>query len=144
MSWKTSCGTLFVAAACLAGCDSGESSKSEQEREHTSSPAAQLVRSFYAAANDAAGAKACRLLTDAGIQTVVRVSTRSDCVRTVNGFQAGSFDTGEDELVEIEGVDEAEDGFDVDAVVKGRSEGTYSVVRRNGRLLIDGFETEEG
>lgn len=143
MSWKASCGIL-LGLVFAAGCSSGESSKSEGEGEHATSPAAQLVRSFYAAANDADGATACGLLTDDGIRTVVQVATRTDCVRTVNGFQGGSFDTGKDELVEIEGVDEGNDGFDVDAVVKGRSEGTYSVVRRNDRLLIDGFKAKEG
>lgn len=139
---KLSCG-LLIAAFCLAGCDS-DKSESQQERERADSPAAQLVRSFYEAANDADGTRACGLLTDAGIRTVVRVKTRADCVTTVNGFQAGSFENDEGELVEIEGVEEGEDGFDVDAVVKGRTEGTYDVVRRGGRLLIDGFRPEEG
>jgi len=139
---KTMCGIVLV-AVCLAGCDSG-GSESEQERERADSPAAQLVRHFYEAANDADGTEACGLLTDTGIRTVVRVKTRADCVNTVDGFQAGSFEADEGELVEIEGVDEGEAGFDVDAVVKGRTEGTYSVVRRGGRLLIDGFKSKEG
>ena len=143
MTRKTSCGIL-LAVLCLAGCDSGGSSKSEQEREHASSPAAALVRQFYDAANDADGARACGLLTDAGIRTVVRVKTRAECIRTVGGFAHGSFETEKGELVEIEGVDESHDGFDVDAVVKGRTAGTYAVVRRNGGLLIDGFTPEEG
>lgn len=139
---KTTCGVVLL-AVCLAGCDSG-GSESEQEREHTDSPAAELVRHFYKAANDADGTEACGLLTDTGIRTVVRVKTRADCVRSVDGFQAGSFETDEGDLVEIEGVDEDEEGFDVEAVVKGRSEGTYTVVRRGGRLLIDGFKPHEG
>ena len=134
---------FVIAALCLAGCDSG-GSESEQEREGSDSPAAQLVRQFYDAANDADGSKACGLLTDAGIRTVVRVKTRPDCLRTVDNFQRGSFEPADGELVEIEEVEENEDGFDVDAVVKGRTEGKYSVVRRNGRLLIDGFKSEEG
>jgi hypothetical protein len=143
MTRKTSCGIL-LAVLCLAGCDSGGSSESEQEREHASSPGAALVRQFYDAANDADGASACGLLTDAGIRTVVRVKTRAECIRTISGFAQGSFETDKGELVEIEGVDENHDGFDVDAVVKGRTTGTYAVVRRNGRLLIDGFSPEEG
>jgi hypothetical protein len=142
MSAKVSCG-LLIAALCLAGCGS-DKSESEQEGEHADSPAAQLVRHFYEAANDANGTEACGLLTEAGIRTVVRVKTRDECIRTVDGFEAGSFESDEGELVEIEEVDEDEDGFDVDAVVKGRTEGAYSVVRRGGRLLIDGFKSEEG
>ena len=142
MSSKVSCG-LLAAALCLAGCGS-DKSESEQEREHADSPAAQLVRDFYEAANDANGTQACGLLTEAGIRTVVRVKTRDECIRTVDAFQTGSFENEDGELVEIEGVEQGEDGFDVDAVVKGRTEGTYSVVRRGGRLLIDGFKSDEG
>jgi len=143
MTRKTSCGIL-LAVLCLAGCDSGGSSESAQEGEHASSPAAAVVRQFYDAANESDGTKACGLLTDSSIPTVVRVQTRAECVRTINGFEPGSFETDKGELVDIEGVDESDDGFDVDAVVKGRTAGTYSVVRRNGRLLIAGFSPEEG
>jgi len=143
MTRKTSCGIL-LAALCLAGCDSGGSSESEQEGEHANSPAAAVVREFYDAADESNGAKACSLLTDAALPTVVRVKSRPECVRTINGLTEGSFERDEGELVEIEGVDESGDGFDVDAVVKGRTAGTYSVVRRNGRLLIAGFSSEEG
>ena len=93
---KTMCGIVLVAMVCLAGCDSG-GSESEQERERADSPAAQLVRHFYEAANDADGTEACGLLTDTGIRTVVRVKTRADCVNTVDGFQAGSFEADEGE-----------------------------------------------
>lgn len=140
---KTTCGIVLLAVVFVAGCDSG-GSESEQEREHADSPAAQLVRHFYEAANDADGTEACGLLTDTGIRTVVRVKTRAECIQTVDGFEAGSFETDEGDLVEIEGVDENEEGFDVDAVVKGRTEGTYTVVRHGGGLLIDRFTSEEG
>jgi len=143
MTRKTSCGIL-LAVLCLAGCDSNGSSESEQAREHGNSPAAAVVRQFYDAANDADGTKACDLLTESGIRTVVRVKTREDCIHTVGGFARGSFESNKGELVEIEGVDESADGFDVDAVVKGRTEGTYAVIRRHGRLLIDGFQAKEG
>src|SRR3954451_11275530 len=143
MTRKTSCGIL-LAVLCLAGCDSGGSSGSEQESEHASSPAAAVVRQFYDAANESDGTKACGLLTDAAIPRVVRVKTRAECVSTISGFAQGSFERKKGELVDIEGVDESGDGFDVDAVVKGRTAGTYSIVRREGRLLIDGFSPEEG
>jgi hypothetical protein len=137
MWWKASCGVV-AAAVCLAGCGS------ERERERSDSPAAQVVRDFYEAANDADGQEACALLTDAGIRTVVRVKSRAECVGTVGAFQRGSLEVENGELVEIEGVAQGEDGFDVDAVITGRTEGTYTVVRRNGRLLIDGFASKEG
>ena len=142
MASRVSCG-VAIAALFLAGCGS-EKSESEQEREHADSPAAQVVRHFYEAANDADGREACGLLTDAGIRTVVRVKSRAECVGAVDAFERGSFESDEGDLVEIEGVDENEDGFDVDAVVKGRTEGTYTVTRRGGRLLIDGFRSKEG
>jgi hypothetical protein len=65
-------------------------------------------------------------------------------METVGGFAPGSFETDKGELVEIEGVDESGDGFDIDAVVKGRTAGTYAVIRRDRELLIDGFTPEEG
>jgi len=142
MPWK---GAAWVAVGvlALAGCDSGDS-ESERESEGSDSPAARLVREFYDAANDSAGAKACALLTDKGIRTVVHVTTRSGCVRTISSLTPGSFESKDGELVEVEGAEEAEGGFHVDAVVKGRSEGVFTVIHRNGRLAIDGFESEEG
>ena len=131
-------GTLLV-----AGCNSGES-EAEKEREGSESPAAKVVHEFYDAANEADGEKACSLLTPNGVRSVVRVPTRPACVRTVNALARGSFESDEGELVDVEGVEERDDGFDVEAVVKGRSEGVFSVVERNGRLVIDGFESEEG
>ena len=127
----------------LAGCDSGES-EADKEREGSDSPAARVVQEFYDAANEADGDHACALLTANGIRTVVRVPTHRACVRTVDALAPGSFESDEGELVEVEGVEEHGDGFDVAAVVKGRSEGVFSVVKRNGRLVIDRFESEEG
>jgi hypothetical protein len=142
MSWKGASWTAIVVLA-VAGCDSGKS-ESEQEREGATGPAAAAVREFYDAANDSAGEKACALLTTRGVRTVARVKSRQECVRTINGLTPGSFESDEDELVDIEGVEEAGDGFDVEAVVKGRSEGAFSVVEQNGKLLIDGFTSDEG
>jgi hypothetical protein len=135
------CGVIAVLG--LPACDSG-GSEAERERESSDAPAAQTVRAFYAAADKAEGEQACALLTANGIRTVVRVATRAACVRTIDGFAPGSF-TGEDgELLEVEGVEERGEGFDVEAVVKSRSAGVYSVVKRDGRLLIERFEPEEG
>ena len=142
MSWRWAI-CAVIAVLGLSACDSG-SSEAEQERKNDDSPAAETVRAFYAAADDAAGEKACALLTVGGIQTVVRVQTRTACIRTIDGFAPGSFRNEDGELLEVEGVEEHGDGFDVEAVVKGRSGGIYSVVERDGRLLIDGFEPEEG
>jgi hypothetical protein len=142
MSWRwTVCAVIAVLG--LPACDSG-SSEAEKDPEGAKAPAAQTVRAFYEAADEAAGEQACALLTAGGIQTVVRVQTRSACVRTIDGFAHGSFSNEDGELLEVEGVEEHGDGFDVEAVVKGRTAGVYSVVKRNGRLLIDGFEPEEG
>jgi hypothetical protein len=142
MSWGWAICAVVVVLG-LPACDSG-SSEAEKERESVKAPAAQTVRAFYEAADDAAGEQACALLTAGGIQTVVRVQTRTACVRTIDGFAPGSFSNKDGELLEVEGVEEHGDAFDVEAVVKGRSGGVYSVVKRNGRLLIDGFEPEEG
>src|SRR4051794_383611 len=142
MPWKRAAWAALGVLA-LAGCDSG-GSESGRERDGADSPAARVVREFYDAANDSAGPKACALLTADGIRTVVHVATRNDCVRTINGLTPGSFESKEGELVEVEGAAEAEGGFHVDAVVKGRSEGVFTVIRRQGRLAIDGFESEEG
>jgi hypothetical protein len=142
MSWRWA-GCAVIAVLALPACDSG-GFKAEKERESVKAPAAQTVRAFYKAADDAAGEQACALLTVSGIQTVVRVQTRTACVRTIDGFAPGSFSNEDGELLEVEGVEEHGDGFDVEAVLKGRSGGVYSVVKRNGRLMIAGFEPEEG
>ena len=137
-------GALAAAALCLAGCDSGKK-ESERERESSNAPAAQVVRSFYDAANHAAGEKACALLTDGGVRSIVHQSSRPACIRTINALEPGSFDDRDGELLAIEGVEEdGADAFAVDAALKGRSGGTYRVVRRNGMLLIDGFQSDEG
>jgi hypothetical protein len=144
MSSKVVCAAFAAAVLSLAGCDSGES-KSEHEGESASAPAAQTVRDFYDAANRSAGKDACALLTDNGIRTVVRAASRASCVSTIDGLDEGSFEAKEGELLDIEGVDESGgDSFEVDAALKGRSGGTFHVVKRDGRLLIDGFEPEEG
>lgn len=133
-----------VAVLGLPACDSA-GSEAEQEGENADAPAAQTVRAFYDAADDAAGEKACALLTENGIRTVVHVKTRAACVRTISGFSPGSFTGKDGEILEVEGVEErGDDAFGVEGVVKGRSAGVYSVVRRDGGLLIDGFEPEEG
>ena len=133
----------ILAAVCVGGCDSGES-ESEHESESANAPAAQTVRDFYDAANRSSGEDACALLTRRGVRSVVHVASRPACIRTIDAFDPGSFESEEGDLVEIEGVDERGEGFDVDAVVKNRTAGTYSVVRRGGRLLIDAFKPEEG
>jgi hypothetical protein len=144
MSSKVVCAAFAAAVLALAGCDSGES-EAEHEGESANAPAAQTVRDFYDAANRSAGKDACGLLTENGIRTVVRAPSRAACVSTIDSLDKGSFEAKEGELLDIEGVDESgEDGFDVDAALKGRSGGTFHVVKRDGRLLIDGFEPEEG
>jgi hypothetical protein len=131
---------LAVAAVLLAGCES-KGSEAEREGESANSPAAQTVRSFYDAADRSAGREACDLLTVGGMKRIVHVSSRAACVRTIDAFAPGSFSN----VLRVEGVEEHGDGaFSVDAALKGRSGGTYSVIRRNGRLLIDGFESDEG
>jgi hypothetical protein len=142
MSWRWAV-CAVVAVVGLPACDSG-SSEAEKERASADAPAAKTVRAFYAAADDAAGEKACALLTPNGIQAVVRVKTRAACIRTIDGFEPGSFTGKDGELLKVEGVEEHGDGFDVNAFLKGRSAGIYSVVKRDGRLLIDGYKAEEG
>jgi hypothetical protein len=142
MSWRWAVYAVVVVLG-LPACDSG-GSETERERKSADSPAAQTVRAFYAAADDAAGEKACRLLTPAGIRTVVRVGTLAACVQTIDAFAPGSFANEDGDLLHVNGVEEHGDGFDVEGEVTGRSGGVYSVVDRNGRLLIDGFEPEEG
>lgn len=141
MSWRAA-GCLPVAVAFLAACGASEE---QSEGENADAPAAQAIRAFYGAANRSAGAEACALLTARGIQQVVHVSSRDACVHTINGLDPGSFSSKSGELLHIEGVDEqGADAFDVDAQLEGRSGGTYTVVDRSGRLLIDGFEPDEG
>jgi hypothetical protein len=140
MSWRAA-GCLLIAVALLAGCES----KADKEGKTANAPAAQTVRSFYAAANRSAGDEACALLTAEGMQRIVHASSRTDCVRTINGLAPGGFSNKKGDLLDIEGVDEhGDNAFDVDAALKGRSGGTYAVVERKGRLLIDGFESDEG
>jgi hypothetical protein len=137
---------LAVAAALAAGCESGGGgSEAEREGESANAPVAQTVRAFYEAANRPAGAEACALLTARGIQSIVHVTSHGACVRTIDGFAPGSFTSKDGELLHVEGVDEAgEEAFSVDARLEGRSGGTYTVIRRNGHLLIDRFESDEG
>lgn len=143
MSWK-SC----LLAACvllgLSACKESARSEADREGKAADSPAARAVRDFYDAADKPAGAEACSLLTESGIRAIVHVSTRAACVRTIDGFAPGSFSDDSGSLLRIEGVDESQDGFDVDGLLKGRSGGAYSVVERNGRFLIDGFTPEKG
>jgi hypothetical protein len=139
MFWRAAACLLF-AVAFLAGCGS-ESSEAEKEGENAHAPAAQTLRAFYAAADRSAGPAACSLLTPRGIRQIVHVSSRAACVRTIDALASGSFAN----VLHVEGVDEhGDDAFSVDAQLKGRSAGTYTVVKRRGQLLIDGFEPEEG
>jgi hypothetical protein len=129
-----------LAAAFLAGCES-EGSEAEREGESANAPAAQTVRAFYDAAHRSAGPEACALLTESGIKSIVHVDSAAACVRTIDALDPGSFA----DVLHVEGVDErGEVGFSVDAQLKGRSGGTYTVLKRNGHLLIDRFESDEG
>lgn len=144
MSWK-SCALAACVLVGLTACKESGSSEAEREGKQADSPAARAVRDFYAAADKAAGAKACSLLTDSGIRAIAHVSSRAACVRTIDGFAPGSFSDDSGLLLRIEGVEQSKEGFHVDGVLNGRSGGTYSVVRRkNGRFLIDGFKPEKG
>jgi hypothetical protein len=134
---------VFLVLAA-AGCRDSGTSNAAPEGEHASNQATEVVRHFYVAADKSAGQEACALLTSRGIGAIVRVQSRAACVHTIDAFAPGSFSDETGSLLHIEGVEEGEDGFDVDATVKGRSAGAYSVVRRDGRLLIDGFKSEEG
>ena len=139
MSWRAAC-WLLVSVLFLAACES-KGSEAEKEGENANTPAARTVRAFYDAADHSAGQKACALLTARGISQIVHVPSRAACVTTVNAFSPGSFSN----VLHIEGVDEhGDNAFTVAALLKGRSAGTYTVVQRAGRLLIDGFESEEG
>ena len=137
-------GALAAATLCLSACDSRKK-EAERERKSANAPAAQVVRSFYDAANHAAGEKACALLTDDGVRSVVHQRSHRACIRTINALEPGSFDDRDGKLLAIEGVEEDGDhAFAVDAALKGRSGGTYRVVQRNGTLLIDHFTSDEG
>ena len=139
MCWRAA-GCVLVAVVFLAGCES-EGSEAEKEGENANAPAAQAVRAFYDAADRSRGSAACALLTTRGIRQVVHVASRAACVRTIDALAPGSFSN----VLHVEGVDERGEGaFAVDAQLKGRSGGTYTVVKRHGRLLIDGFESDEG
>jgi hypothetical protein len=143
MSWKPFV-PLAAAVALVAGCDSG-GSEAEREGKSANAPAAQTVRAFYEAANRPAGVEACALLTARGIQSIVHVASAEACVRTIDGFVPGSFTSKDGEFLHVEGVDEhGEDAFSVDAQLEGRSGGTYTVISRNGHLLIDRFDSDEG
>jgi hypothetical protein len=141
-AWPYAVAALVVLS--LVGCGESSGSEAERESEGANRPAAQTVRAFYAAADKPDGQRACSLLTDSGIRAVVRVNSRAACMRTIDRFAPGSFSDESGLLLRIEGVEEHGDQFDVDAAVKGRSGGAYSVVRRHGRLMIDGFASEEG
>jgi len=138
VSWKPI--ALAAAVALLAGCES-DGSEAEREGENVDAPAAQTVRAFYDAADRSDGARACALLTLRGTEQVVHVSSRAACVRTIDGLARGSFS----KVLHVDGVDDLGDGaFSVDAELRGRSGGAYRVIEREGRLLIDGFESDEG
>jgi hypothetical protein len=142
MSWRAA-GCLLIAVSLFAGCES-KAAEVEKEGEHANAPAAKTVRSFYAAANRSAGEEACALLTEQGMRQIVHASSRTACVRTIHGLSPGGFSSKKGDLLHIEGVDEhGENAFDVDARLTGRSGGTYGVVERNGKLLIDAFESDE-
>jgi hypothetical protein len=133
-----------VALLGLAGCKESGGSEAEREGENAEKPAAKTVSAFYDAADEPDGEKACSLLTADGIRAIVRVGSRAACVRTIDGFDPGSFSDDKGDLLEIEEVEEHGDTTDVGASLKGRSGGVYTVVKQNGRLLIDGFKPEEG
>jgi hypothetical protein len=125
--WTTGCGSAK---------DSGEPSAARAE---------QVLKKFYAAANDADGDRACGYLTMDGIRQIVRARSRPECVRTVGALSPGSFagGTGDADVVHVEHVDERDGAVEVEAEVRGRSGGTYRLVDHRGTLVIDGFESEE-
>jgi hypothetical protein len=133
-----------VALLGLAGCKESGGSEAEREGENADKPAAKTVSAFYDAADEPDGEKACSLLTADGIRAIVRVQSHAACVRTIDGFDPGSFSDDKGDLLKIEEVEEHGDTTDVNALLKGRSGGVYTVVKENGRLLIDGFKPEEG
>jgi hypothetical protein len=109
----------------------------------TDSPVATLD-AFYAAADASDGERACAFLTGSGFRQIVRVRTRRACVATINGFAKGSFHSKEGAFVKVERVDGGRATPRVVAEIKGRAGGTFTFTRRGGRLLIAGFESEEG
>lgn len=133
-----------VAVLGLAACKESGGSEAEREGENADKPAAKTVSAFYEAADEPDGEKACSLLTADGIRAIVRVQSHAACVRTIDGFAAGSFSDDKGELLKIEEVEEHGATTDVNALLKGRSGGVYTVVKRHDRLLIDGFKPEEG
>jgi hypothetical protein len=136
---------VLVAALGLSGCGgSGGLEPGTQSKGGDTSRAERALRGFYAAANDADGRRACLGLTPTGIRQVVRVGSRAACIRTISAFRPGSFADADGKLVRVEHVEDRGDAVQVEAEVKGRSSGVYSLVERNGRLLIDGFDSEEG
>jgi hypothetical protein len=142
MSWKLV--AIALALALLGGCGS-QGSEAEQEGENADAPAAQTVSAFYDAADRSAGPEACALLTARGIQQIVHVKSRAACVTTINAFAPGSFSNKEGDLLHVEGVEEdGDNAFAVDAQLEGRSGGTYTVAKRHGQLLLDGFASDEG
>jgi hypothetical protein len=141
-----SCLVLFlVGANLLSGCGSRPSAKTDAGEESAQTGRApQVLTAFYAAANDADGRRACSYLTADGIRQVVHVSSRPACVRTVSAFAKGNFADADGSLLHVDRVEKGADGFDVEAEVRGRSHGAYSLVESNGALLIDGFKPEKG
>jgi hypothetical protein len=116
----------------------------EGEARTEANPAVKALRAFYEAADAADGRRACGFLTDSGIRQIVRVHTRQECVMAVDRFAPGLFHSDDEEFVEVERVEDREDGAEVEAEIKGRSGGTFMFVRRGGRTLISGFKSEEG
>jgi hypothetical protein len=141
VSWPL---VAVVAVLGLAGCKESGGSEAEREGENADKPAAKTISAFYEAADEPDGEKACSLLTADGIRAVVRVQSYAACVRTIDALDPGSFSDEKGELLKIEEVEDHGDTTDVNALLKGRSGGVYTVVERNGRLLIDGFKPEEG
>ena len=127
----------------LGGCGSSSSEKATESNSKEAPAAERTLKSFYDAANDADCERACAYLTAQGIRQIVRVGSRAACVRTIDGFSKGSFAHGDGELVDVEHVEDRGDTVEVEAEVKSRSGGTYRMVKRDGELLVDSFESEE-
>ena len=92
-----------VALLGLAGCKESGGSEAEREGENADKPAAQTVSAFYEAADEPDGEEACSLLTADGIRAIVRVGSHAACVRTIDGFDSGSFSDENGELLEDRG-----------------------------------------
>jgi hypothetical protein len=115
-----------------------------RQRAVADSPVATLD-AFYAAADASDGEKACGFLTGSGFRQIVHVRTRHACVATINGIAKGSFHSKDGAFIEVERVeDETKATPRVVAEIRGRAGGTFTFARRGGRLLIDGFKSEEG